>query len=757
MTGAWKVRILQDGEEKREIDLNDEMLIGRSSACQIHLNDQAISREHVQLRLTKNGVEALKRSRFAPFKLNGIEKDQTVIQHGDRLEVGPFELIFSALDDLSRSEPVAQEEEIFPEASPDLDSPLEPAPLSEGVGDEQGDDFGDNFGDNFGDERDDRNERDEMSEIEALGEPLPSLEESLAQDQPIDFDSDLPMEIMADEIISDEMVGFEESAGEDSDEKTSILPQQTIQAKLILPPGRANVHELDLTKAEVVIGRSRQCDIVLNDRKSSREHVKIKRLGMRFILEDCGSGNGTYVNGEKLEGNFELSGEDIIQIGDTEIQFQALDASYVENQEEFISLPEDEPDFDFDHGGGVPLVGSSGMPGMQTPDFGEVPGLSYQGSGGATPKSLLGKFKAMPREKRLKILAGIVIAFFLYDELFPSEPTGPRPQREIAAEQIEGDDEPSRDFESLSPDQQNFVRNQHAMSFDLFKNKEFDKSLYEIQKIFELVEDYKDSRQIERYALEGKRRIEAIEEERRRKEQLAKLTARIAELEARARKLMDDENYDEASVVFPEILAIDPENRFVARSRATIDAYYDDKRLQEQLQAAQDRINREARIIFEQGLKLKDEGNCHQAMQRFSRVPDTGTNDQTILAQAKKETAECLVRIQERLEPVLQQARENEGIEEYAEAFRLYREATEIDPSQEEGYQGMDRIRGVLHQRAKALYTEAVLAESYSDFDLAREKFEACLDVAPEDDEYYGRAQRKLSRYYIRERGLSSF
>jgi hypothetical protein len=63
----------------------------------------------------------------------------------------------------------------------------------------------------------------------------------------------------------------------------------------------------------------------------------------------------------------------------------------------------------------------------------------------------------------------------------------------------------------------------------------------------------------------------------------------------------------------------------------------------------------------------------------------------------------------------------------------------------------MDRIRGILHDRAKALYIDAVLAESYSDFSVAKKKFQECRDVAPKDDIYHDRAERKLAAFFKQE------
>ena len=65
---------------------------------------------------------------------------------------------------------------------------------------------------------------------------------------------------------------------------------------------------------------------------------------MNFVAQDMGSGNGTYVNGNKITEQ-ELAGEDVIRIGDTEFVFKAENKEYFqqEQNQEFISPPAEEP------------------------------------------------------------------------------------------------------------------------------------------------------------------------------------------------------------------------------------------------------------------------------------------------------------------------------------------------------------------------------------------------------------------------------
>ena len=79
-----------------------------------------------------------------------------------------------------------------------------------------------------------------------------------------------------------------------------LQPESLLQVRLVFKPGDANVTELPISQDEIVIGRGRDCDIVLNDKKSSRRNSTIVRQGLTFVIRDLGSSNGTYVNGERV-------------------------------------------------------------------------------------------------------------------------------------------------------------------------------------------------------------------------------------------------------------------------------------------------------------------------------------------------------------------------------------------------------------------------------------------------------------------------
>jgi len=65
----------------------------------------------------------------------------------------------------------------------------------------------------------------------------------------------------------------------------------------------------------IEIGRAVDNDIVVTSKRVSREHACIRRDGRKWILEDRGSANGTFLNGERILSSVELRDGDQISVG----------------------------------------------------------------------------------------------------------------------------------------------------------------------------------------------------------------------------------------------------------------------------------------------------------------------------------------------------------------------------------------------------------------------------------------------------------
>jgi hypothetical protein len=90
-----------------------------------------------------------------------------------------------------------------------------------------------------------------------------------------------------------------------------------------LQPARLRVgsSEYSLDRGSLVIGRSRECDIRLNDPNISRRHAEVRLEGDAFWVVDLDSTNGTDVNGRPAH-RARLESGDTIVLGSTELIFE---------------------------------------------------------------------------------------------------------------------------------------------------------------------------------------------------------------------------------------------------------------------------------------------------------------------------------------------------------------------------------------------------------------------------------------------------
>ena len=70
------------------------------------------------------------------------------------------------------------------------------------------------------------------------------------------------------------------------------------------------------------IGRSTDADVRIEDRFASQIHARVFSRRGSYRLEDLDSTNGTFLNGEQMNGEAELRDLDEVRIGDTEFRFE---------------------------------------------------------------------------------------------------------------------------------------------------------------------------------------------------------------------------------------------------------------------------------------------------------------------------------------------------------------------------------------------------------------------------------------------------
>ena len=86
--------------------------------------------------------------------------------------------------------------------------------------------------------------------------------------------------------------------------------------QLIMRTGPTPGKVFELGKNEVYIGRDVSNDIVVNDSEVSRKHARLVVQAGGLVVEDLGSTNGTFVNGQRLMGPHVLRPGEVIMLGE---------------------------------------------------------------------------------------------------------------------------------------------------------------------------------------------------------------------------------------------------------------------------------------------------------------------------------------------------------------------------------------------------------------------------------------------------------
>ena len=110
------------------------------------------------------------------------------------------------------------------------------------------------------------------------------------------------------------------------------------QYKLIMTEGPTAGEIYPIEQDEVVLGRESGVDILIDSPGISRRHARIFVENDQYTLEDLGSSNGTFLNGERLRGRLVLKPGDEIRLGRTvaliyEAEQPQVDATMLDSQQ----------------------------------------------------------------------------------------------------------------------------------------------------------------------------------------------------------------------------------------------------------------------------------------------------------------------------------------------------------------------------------------------------------------------------------------
>jgi pSer/pThr/pTyr-binding forkhead associated (FHA) protein len=285
--------------------------------------------------------------------------------------------------------------------------------------------------------------------------------------------------------------------------------------------------------------------------------------------------NGVLVNGQKVA-EAELVPGDVIEVGSSKVQFVVENKDYFSQQDNFMSVP---AHLQGGAGGGgqfgspMDLVQSAGY---QPPAYGYDPNAGanpFGGMGGEpapsaepqiAPTDIIGKLKhkwsQIPKAQRMRYLT-ILVVFALITALLGGPDKAP--QKRAPKRAGSGS---SRTYEQLTAGRKKYVRENYAQLLSANEKKDYNKIVEAAGRILTYVDNYKDTKQYETMA---SKKLEEIEEERRRAENEKLMEARRKEVKLLEEKgapvyekaLNDPKFRTELDSIIQEIYTKDPSNK----------------------------------------------------------------------------------------------------------------------------------------------------------------------------------------------------
>ncbi|HEX6839799.1 MAG TPA: FHA domain-containing protein, partial [Polyangia bacterium] len=109
--------------------------------------------------------------------------------------------------------------------------------------------------------------------------------------------------------------------------------------KLLYRDGQGRDASVDIAPDGAFLGRGADCAVRTDDAMVSRKNCKISFAGGRWIVEDLGSSNGTFVNEVRIQKQA-LNHADVVRCGTLQVRFvETADAAPVSNKPKTMSIP----------------------------------------------------------------------------------------------------------------------------------------------------------------------------------------------------------------------------------------------------------------------------------------------------------------------------------------------------------------------------------------------------------------------------------
>jgi pSer/pThr/pTyr-binding forkhead associated (FHA) protein len=788
-----KLSVLKKNQLISETDLSELILegkfaetvflIGRSKECHIILDEKQISREHSKLIHLNGKWRIEKLSQDTPLLLNSVPIDSSYLSNGDTVTINPFVIEFA----IPEPKPISSPAPVVPTIKEALPVPVpEPVvPEPEEKTDEISFEVAntENIDDKNEDNSDIVHDRTSTGTSEVTSEfILDSGAESAHGDLSIDGDAPLVMENNSNELDSfetDSEAATDLALTESSHNETTDSPSYSLENisnddsedndKTQVSKDFANVNlelfgefapydKYILESGKTNIGRdSTKCKIVLNDPEVSSLHAVIIRNNMLITLEDLKSGNGTLLNGERIN-KATLNHNDEFIIGSTSFKLKVRSEFLKEEHDTLMPVEQDQ------------TIEIEQVVEEQIEEGEKLDALGGVASDEPQEKSIIKRI-LKDEEKRKKLIYALVVivgAWVMFGDEPPAQKTATSKKdaksKDVAGDKTDKNDKADKDkadkdkndnlkapnnvAKKLSDEEKRALSERYQIGKKHFQEGRYRDALEELQKVASVDPHFNASLQtLIAEAKTGLGKLEEQEKKRKEEEAIAEKKTKVKELVARAKEYVKDHRADLAEETFNAVAKLDPENLEISRLKREMEDWTKEKQKKE-LEIAQKKKDREDKLEKSKPSKAlfvqKDWFRAAAKLEEFIKIKDM---DEDLVKDATEMLKTSREEISNAVSPLQGKAKSLMEGQDLKGAYEVYLQILKVEPSNAEALNAVGEIKDTLNAKARKIYREAIISESLSLFQDAKEKFQEVQQISPVDSDYYKRATDKLKDY----------
>jgi pSer/pThr/pTyr-binding forkhead associated (FHA) protein len=767
-----KLSVSKRNQPNQKIDLGQDVLafdysetvflIGRSKDCHIVLDDKKISREHVRIIHKSGKWFAEKTSKENVGHHNGEDFDKVELQNGDTLVIAGYTINVENEEETKEFEKVILTEPPSPKMEPTNDynkSASTPtaseSDLTKEIAVEE-----------IGGGQKVIVDSDTIHEVASSGEAtseieLPSDFQSFdhsekSQDADDEFSSDDNSEVDAENALGlnadevqpvsvsepladDENMSYslENIDSEAEDESTRVI-QTFAKIQLELFGETAPYDKYLIESEKTFIGRDpSKCQIVLNDTEVSSVHAVITKNNITVSIEDLNSSNGTILNGERINKAI-LGHNDEFVIGGVTFTVK-FRSDYLKEENSTLMAVDENQTVEVEE-----IVEVQADEGEHIDALGEIVSNSPQ------EKSLIKRIwkDDEKRKKAIYVLVGIVAAYIFLIDDNPTPVAAPKKAKHAT---VKSEDKPIVNKTSgkvLSEDEKRAYSARYEIGKNHFNNGRYREALEELLKISAVDPNFNSSLQsLIALSKEGLSKLEEQEKKRIAEQASAEKKIKVKELVSKAEEFVKDRRVEMAQDVFNEIAKIDPENIDITKMKLELEDWQKEKSRKEleivsKKKAREDKVEKlkPGKTLFLQ----KEWFKAISKLEDFLKVKDM---DEDLTKEASDMLKTSRDEVSTNVAPLVGKAKSLMEGQDLKGAYEVYQQILKIEPSNLEALNQVGDIREQLANKARKVYREAIISESLSLFQDAKEKFQEVQQISPVDSDYYKKATDKLKDY----------